>query len=184
MSPSRTPLDNCRKAGADGRASQGADGITVEANDKTVGFADADYLLYYSATDSSACGDGNGGTSDALAYASAFEVTECDKPLVGYIHFCPSGLSSIDLDSTQHATQLSTGAFTDMLHCTHCCAMHTVLYTLDIVFTTHWIYCSQTCCLLKLHTLCNACCSLHCSQLFSTHAVADNTHRAIQAAGC
>jgi leishmanolysin-like peptidase len=77
-------------------------GVTVDATDNDPGIAGTDYLLYYSATNSDTC------TANTLAYASLFEVTGCDRPLVGYIHFCPGGITTMDTSSIAHAQQLST----------------------------------------------------------------------------
>jgi len=77
--------------------------ITVESSDRTIGFPASDYLLYFSATQTSSC------TTGVIAYASVFEVTECDRPLVGYINFCPNGITTTDVNTTDHQTQLSTG---------------------------------------------------------------------------
>jgi hypothetical protein len=61
-----------------------------------------------------------------LAYASVLEITECDRPLVGivcnaqkmvyhtllvsgYINFCPDGITTTDVSTADHQTQLSTG---------------------------------------------------------------------------
>jgi len=77
--------------------------VTVENSDRTTGFAASDYLLYYTATQTSDCATG------VIAYASVLEITECDRPLVGYINFCPDGITTTDVSTADHQSQLSTG---------------------------------------------------------------------------
>jgi hypothetical protein len=114
------PLSSNLKVASAAGALSAASSITIEASDRDTGFSGSDYLIYYSATETSEC---TGGTSDALAYAAAFEVTECDRPLVGYIHFCPSGLTTTDTNTAQHATQLSTAKH-EMTHAFGFAARH------------------------------------------------------------
>jgi len=83
--------------------------VSVDAADKTTGFANTDYALYWSAKSSTACSD------SVIGHAAAFEVTECDRPLVGYINFCPNGITTTDVNTKQHLKQLTTG-YHEVMH--------------------------------------------------------------------
>jgi hypothetical protein len=81
------------------------DGVDLGTTCSTTGYANTDFVLFYAASDSTTCSS----NTDTLAYAAPLEIMSCDRPVVGYIHFCASRLTSTDTSSTQHDLQYSTG---------------------------------------------------------------------------
>eukprot|EP00656_Telonema_subtile_P004775 TRINITY_DN1217_c0_g1_i3.p1 TRINITY_DN1217_c0_g1~~TRINITY_DN1217_c0_g1_i3.p1 ORF type:complete len:1117 (-),score=169.60 TRINITY_DN1217_c0_g1_i3:266-3616(-) len=79
--------------------------VDMGTNCNINGYTSKDYVLFYAATSSSTCTSNTG----TLAYAGPLETMECNRPVVGYIHWCPASLTTTDLTTTQHDLQFSTG---------------------------------------------------------------------------
>lgn len=70
--------------GSDCETSAGGPGIT-----------DADYVLYVTATASVSCGGSTGatGSTSTLAYATSCREDSQDRPIMGYVNFCPGAVN-------------------------------------------------------------------------------------------
>merc|ERR1712166_1604661 len=85
--------------------------VSVTTAQRTTGFANTDYVLYYSSIQTTTCAN----NPSTIGYAGAMEVNECDRPLVGYMNFCPGGISTTDVNTKDHLQQLTTG-YHEVMH--------------------------------------------------------------------
>lgn len=65
----------------------------------------ADYILYINSDDSELCGGGSSGETSTLAYATSCKRDANDRPVMGYINFCPA---KVDVTASEYHQQYKT----------------------------------------------------------------------------